>query len=165
MADIGGTSTDIAVLVGSFPRPAGTAVEVAGVRTNFRMPDTHSIALGGGSLVATDPQVAIGPVSVGNRLFQEAQCFGGKVLTLTDIAIASGLTRIEGADASRVKVQTERLAAVEEEMLHMLERAVDKMKTSREPVPLILVGGGSCMIRDGVFLKGVSSLKPGIKVF
>lgn len=158
VADIGGTSTDVAVLVGSFPRPAGTSVEVAGVRTNFRMPDTHSIALGGGSLVAIDPQVAIGPVSVGNQLFQQAICFGGRILTLTDVAIASGITRIDGADAVRVNVRADKLAAVEEEMLRMLERAVDKMKTSREPVPLILVGGGSALVREGVSLKGVSAI-------
>ena len=49
--DIGGTSTDAAVLDKGFPRPASAYVKIGGVRTNFRMPDTLSIGLGGGSKV------------------------------------------------------------------------------------------------------------------
>ena len=49
--DIGGTSTDVGVLVHGFPREASTRVKCGGVTTNFRMPDVLSIALGGGSLI------------------------------------------------------------------------------------------------------------------
>mmetsp|Transcript_3307 Transcript_3307/g.2857 ORF Transcript_3307/g.2857 Transcript_3307/m.2857 type:complete len:123 (-) Transcript_3307:2055-2423(-) len=52
--DIGGTTSDIAALVDGFPRPASSYVYVAGVRTNFRMPDTISAGLGGGSYVKFD---------------------------------------------------------------------------------------------------------------
>ena len=45
--DVGGTSTDVGALIKGFPRPASTTVDVGGVRTNFRMPDVFSIALGG----------------------------------------------------------------------------------------------------------------------
>ena len=38
------------------------AVELAGVRTNFRIPDVESIALGGGSIIAVEPW-QIGPES------------------------------------------------------------------------------------------------------
>ena len=48
--DVGGTSTDVGALIKGFPRPASTTVDVGGVRTNFRMPDVFSIALGGGLL-------------------------------------------------------------------------------------------------------------------
>lgn len=51
VVDIGGTTTDIAAIVDGFPRPAGAYVKIGGVRTNFRMPDTFSAALGGGSIV------------------------------------------------------------------------------------------------------------------
>ena len=49
---------------------ASTAVEIGGVRTNFRMPDVFSIGLGGGSLVVEDRDggVTVGPRSVGYRL-------------------------------------------------------------------------------------------------
>ncbi|HSN72034.1 MAG TPA: hydantoinase/oxoprolinase family protein [Steroidobacteraceae bacterium] len=49
--DIGGTTTDVGVLLQGFPRESSIAVDVGGIRTNFRMPDLLSIGLGGGSLV------------------------------------------------------------------------------------------------------------------
>ena len=51
VVDIGGTSTDVGALVKGFPRESSVAVHLAGVRTSFRMPDTVSIALGGGTVV------------------------------------------------------------------------------------------------------------------
>ncbi len=47
------------------------AVDVGGVRTNFRMPDVFSIGLGGGShVVDTGRGIEIGPASVGYRLIE-----------------------------------------------------------------------------------------------
>ena len=51
VVDVGGTTTDVGVLSNGFPRESSSAVEMGGVRTNFRMPDLVSIGLGGGSLV------------------------------------------------------------------------------------------------------------------
>jgi N-methylhydantoinase A/oxoprolinase/acetone carboxylase beta subunit len=65
VVDIGGTTTDVGVLVHGFPREAALAADIGGVRTNFRMPDVHSIGLGGGSIVNL-PEV--GPQSVGYQL-------------------------------------------------------------------------------------------------
>ena len=49
-----------------FPRESAAAVEIGGVRTNFRMPDLVAIALGGGSDRARRRRrVALGPDSVG----------------------------------------------------------------------------------------------------
>ena len=63
VVDIGGTTTDVAALVSGFPRPASAYVKIGGIRTNFRMPDTISVALGGGSIVKfdEDDNVTIGP--------------------------------------------------------------------------------------------------------
>src|SRR5690606_19538608 len=41
--DVGGTTSDIGVLVDGFPRRSSLAVDVGGVRTNFRMPDVYSL--------------------------------------------------------------------------------------------------------------------------
>lgn len=41
--EAGGTTTDMAVLVKGLPRPAAATVHIAGVHTNFAMPDLHSI--------------------------------------------------------------------------------------------------------------------------
>jgi N-methylhydantoinase A/oxoprolinase/acetone carboxylase beta subunit len=46
VADVGGTSTDVGVLVNGFPRESSQGVEIGGIRTNFRMPDLVTIALG-----------------------------------------------------------------------------------------------------------------------
>src|SRR5699024_4841023 len=64
--DVGGTTSDLGVLVNSFPRQSSLAVSVGGVRTNFRMPDILSIGLGGGTIVHVDgDEVTVGPDSVG----------------------------------------------------------------------------------------------------
>ena len=91
VADVGGTSTDVGVLVNGFPRESSAAVDIGGVRTNFRMPDLVAIALGGGSIVEdADPVPRVGPASVGYRLHEQALVFGGSTATLTDAAVACG---------------------------------------------------------------------------
>ena len=52
VADVGGTSTDVGVLANGFPRESSAAVEIGGIRTNFRMPDLVAIAVGGGSVIS-----------------------------------------------------------------------------------------------------------------
>ena len=52
VVDIGGTTADVGALTHGFPREASVAVDIGGVRTNFRMPDVYSFGLGGGSHVA-----------------------------------------------------------------------------------------------------------------
>ena len=47
--DIGGTTTDVGVLVAGFPRSRSEGAEIAGIATNFRLPDVMSFGLGGGS--------------------------------------------------------------------------------------------------------------------
>src|SRR4051794_31321111 len=93
VVDIGGTTSDVGALTHGFPREASVAVDIGGVRTNFRMPDVYSFGLGGGSHVQEDP-LKIGPRSVGYRLTQEALIFGGGQLTTSDIAVAAGIAEI-----------------------------------------------------------------------
>ena len=143
VVDVGGTSTDAGALINGFPREASVSVEMAGVRTNFRMPDVTSIALGGGSIVETTP-LRIGPTSVGHRLTHEARVFGGKTLTASDLAVAGSLAQMGNPDA--VKDIDPHL--VNEGLSHiqrMLEDVLDRVKLSRGDVPLILVGGGSVL--------------------
>src|SRR5581483_3908840 len=77
VVDVGGTSTDVGVLANGFPRESSAPVEIGGIRTNFRMPDLVSLALGGGSVIrATDGgRVSVGPESVGFELEQRALVF------------------------------------------------------------------------------------------
>ncbi|HSR41910.1 MAG TPA: hydantoinase/oxoprolinase family protein, partial [Longimicrobiales bacterium] len=146
VVDVGGTTTDVGVLVDGFPRPASVAVELAGVRTNFRMPDLLSLALGGGSRVSPDP-VEVGPGSVGAALVREARVFGGDTLTATDVAVADDRCRL--GDPGRISdVPESVVAAALERIRERVEEAVDRMKLSPDPVPVILVGGGSVLLGD-----------------
>ena len=148
VVDIGGTTTDVGVLQQGFPRVAALAVDIGGVRTNFRMPDTHNIGLGGGSLVQEHPLV-VGPRSVGYQLTERSRIFGGDELTATDIMVASRKVTI--GDRSRVQdLARNFVKEVEDKMLEMVTNAVDRMKTSAKPVPIIVVGGGSILLQETV---------------
>ncbi len=144
VVDIGGTTSDVGVLRGGFPRESNLGIEIGGARTNFRMPDILAIGLGGGSHVSADG-VEVGPRSVGYRLVDEGLVFGGDTLTATDIAVAAGY--LDLGDKSRVK----RLSATAVEAAvvcihHTIDAAIDRMRSSRDPVPVVLVGGGAVLI-------------------
>ena len=155
VVDIGGTTSDVGVLVNGFPREASTEVDIGEVRTNFRMPDIISIGLGGGSIVRADGDLTIGPDSVGYELQQRALVFGGDTLTATDVAVAAGLAEVGDpnlvAGLDRAVVE-----AALAEIQRLVERAVDRIKTSADPVPVVLVGGGTILVGDA--LVGASKL-------
>jgi N-methylhydantoinase A/oxoprolinase/acetone carboxylase beta subunit len=150
VVDIGGTTSDVGALHKGFPRQATVAVEVGGVRTNFRMPDVFSFGLGGGSLVVDGPGgVSIGPTSVGYRLTKEALAFGGGTLTTTDVIVAAG--RADLGDRAKVAhLAPDLIAGAETKIARMLEDAVERSRLSPEPMPVIIVGGGSILVKDKV---------------
>ncbi|TAY71864.1 hydantoinase/oxoprolinase N-terminal domain-containing protein [Rhizobium leguminosarum] len=144
VVDIGGTTSDVGMLMQGFPRESAVAVDIGGVRTNFRMPDVLAIGLGGGSIVRDDG-ARIGPDSVGYEITSRALIFGGDTLTTTDIIVAAGLEDI--GDRSRVAhIPAKTVERALDTIHRMADEAVDRMKTSAEPLPVILVGGGSILI-------------------
>ena len=156
VADIGGTTTDIGVLTKGFPRESTNAVDIGGVRTNFRMPDVLSVGLGGGSLVRRcGDTIEVGPASVGYQLTTRAHVFGGDTLTASDIAVAAGYAnfgnreRVAQLSASTVQAAVDRIHRI-------LADGVDRMKVSADPIPLVLVGGGSVLINRPI--PGVSQV-------
>jgi N-methylhydantoinase A/oxoprolinase/acetone carboxylase beta subunit len=146
VVDVGGTTSDVGVLVNGFPRQAPLAAEVGGVRSNFRMPDVLSLGIGGGSIVRHDGQpLSVGPESVGYRLSEEALVFGGQVTTATDLAVAAGRATI--GDPGRVERLDRSLVAgglsyIEQE----IAEAIERMKISAARVPVVVVGGGGALI-------------------
>lgn len=154
VADVGGTTTDIGQLRHGFPREANSVVQIGGVRTLFRMPDLYSFGLGGGSHVSLDP-LKVGPLSVGYRLLKDGIAFGGKQLTTTDIAVASGQLDL-GDKAKVAQFDPATCAGVFAEAKRMVEEVVDRMKTEAGNVPLIAVGGGAFLIPDK--MEGVSEV-------
>jgi N-methylhydantoinase A/oxoprolinase/acetone carboxylase beta subunit len=142
--DVGGTTTDAGLVHLGYPQAAGLDLRVAGVRTNFRMPDLISIGVGGGSRV--DPATGVvGPSSVGFRLTDEALVFGGSTLTLTDIAVAAG--RIDIGNRSRVaRITSEVITRVDDHLRIRLARLLDNYGRLGQQLPIVLVGGGASLI-------------------
>jgi N-methylhydantoinase A/oxoprolinase/acetone carboxylase beta subunit len=148
VVDIGGTTSDVGMLAGGFPREAGMAVDIGGARTNFRMPDLVTLGLGGGSVVRTDP-LRIGPDSVGFRLTTEALAFGGSTYTATDAAVATGCAKV--GDAHRLNdAVRQHASAVMDLIRERIAQGIDQVKTSAAPLPVILVGGGSILLPGDV---------------
>ena len=144
VVDVGGTTTDIGLLVNGFPRQTANEVTVAGVRTNFRMPEVLSLGIGGGSLVDTETG-EVGPESVGYRITTEALVFGGSTLTATDIAVAAG--RADVGDRSKVAhLDPEFVRRVLDRIAERVAETVDRMRLSPEPIPVVAVGGGSILL-------------------
>jgi N-methylhydantoinase A/oxoprolinase/acetone carboxylase beta subunit len=169
VVDVGGTSTDVGVLANGFPRESSRGVEIGGIRTNFRMPDLVTIALGGGSVVSPETNalaaaadgaaghggaVQIGPRSVGYRLVEEALVFGGGTPTLTDGAVATGRAML--GDSGLVGRHRRLLENAIVRADQMLADAIDRVKTSKEDRALIAVGGGSILVPDDI--PGVSEV-------
>lgn len=156
--DVGGTTTDAGVLHLGYPRPAGLDLTVAGVRTNFRMPDLLSVGIGGGSLV--DPaNGSVGPQSVGFRLTEQALIFGGDTLTLTDIAVAAG--RIDLGERARVAhIGADIIAQVDDHLRNRLSRLLENYERSGRHMPIILVGGGAPLIENLLKELGRYVLRP-----
>jgi N-methylhydantoinase A/oxoprolinase/acetone carboxylase beta subunit len=148
VVDIGGTTTDVGVVQRGFPREATTEVSVAGVRTNFRMPDVLSIGLGGGSRVrGSEGDITVGPDSVGYRLIQEALVFGGDTMTASDVAVAAG--RADMGDPGVVAhLDPGLVRAALDRMALDIADVVERMRTSAEPLPVVAVGGGSILMPE-----------------
>jgi N-methylhydantoinase A/oxoprolinase/acetone carboxylase beta subunit len=156
VVDIGGTTTDVGVIMQGFPREASIAVDIGEVRTNFRMPDVLSLGLGGGSLVRADGVLAIGPDSVGYELPARALMFGGDTLTATDLAVAGGLVTDIGDRARLSSLDADLVDRGLELITRTVADSVDRMRTSAEPIPVVVVGGGSILL--GERLSGTSEL-------
>ncbi|ERS94847.1 hydantoinase/oxoprolinase [Sporothrix schenckii 1099-18] len=151
VVDMGGTTTDVGVLLPSgLPRPAATYVSVGGVSVNYALPHLHSIGLGGGSLVSLakpDGPAVVGPASVGAHL-ERSLLFGGRTTTATDIAVAAGRARIASVSdvpATVTGLDRTLVDAVLERVGVMLSQAIDFVKTSPLPLPVLLTGGGSIL--------------------
>ncbi|KAL7805831.1 hypothetical protein V8C44DRAFT_220408 [Trichoderma aethiopicum] len=162
VVDIGGTTTDVGLLhANGFPRQQAAYSDLAGIRVNFSCPDIKSIGLGGGSIVRkSDRGLTVGPDSVGHMLQQEAIIFGGRTITATDCMVqADPRLDIGNAELANKILTDEELALFKEALQSKIEKAIDKMKTSPEDIPVLLVGGGA--ILSPYKLRGASRvLKP-----
>jgi len=148
--DVGGTTTDIGLLREGYPRESSLAVQLGGVRTNFRMPDVVSLGIGGGSRVVEGAGgVTVGPESVGYEITTRARVFGGDVLTLTDVAVAAG--RLTIGDPTRVAdLDPELVRRALEYVDDAVAQCVDRVKLDRGEIPVVVVGGGAALVGSNI---------------
>jgi N-methylhydantoinase A/oxoprolinase/acetone carboxylase beta subunit len=148
VVDVGGTTTDIGILVNGFPREAPFVVDIGGVRTNFRMPDVVSLALGGGTVVRRHAStITVGPDSVGYRLTEEGLAFGGGQTTFTDVVLSLGRAELD-VPVSRPALDHNLAESAYQLALVLLEKGVQRMRPSADPLTGIGVGGGSVLLPE-----------------
>jgi N-methylhydantoinase A/oxoprolinase/acetone carboxylase beta subunit len=148
--DVGGTTSDLGVLVDRFPRESTLPREIGGVRTNFRMPDILSLGIGGGTIVDVAAGAPAGD-SVGYRLTEEALLFGGSTPTLTDAAAMQLPGMIPGRSLPTLDRDTRSALGNALAVAHdRIESAVERMSLGRVGLPLIVVGGGGFLVPDRV---------------
>jgi N-methylhydantoinase A/oxoprolinase/acetone carboxylase beta subunit len=103
--DIGGTTTDMAIVVNRVPLLDPMGIELAGYKTLIRSLKTHSIGLGGDSVVRfNDGTITVGPDRNG-----PAMAFGGPEPTPTDAMFVLD-DPIEGGDKELAIKGFEKLA-------------------------------------------------------
>jgi N-methylhydantoinase A/oxoprolinase/acetone carboxylase beta subunit len=114
------------------------------------MPDVLSLGIGGGSVVRVDDDaVTVGPDSVGHRITSRGLVFGGDVTTATDLAVAAGLAEI--GDPKLVSGLDRGVVNEAMQWMHaQVSETLDRMKTGPDPIPVVLVGGGSLLFGDSI---------------
>ncbi|TPX17829.1 uncharacterized protein E0L32_002930 [Thyridium curvatum] len=158
VCDVGGTTSDVGVLLPSgYPRQALADVTIAGVKVNYGMPQVESLAIGGGSIIRNNGgRVTVGRDSVSYAIKERALAFGGDTMTATDIAVAVGVESQVG-DATLVRgIDPSVISKTRGFIKKEYERVCDLVKTAPEPLPLILVGGGSLICPPQ--LDGISAI-------
>jgi N-methylhydantoinase A/oxoprolinase/acetone carboxylase beta subunit len=142
--DVGGTTTDIGLMQHGFPRESTVAMELAGVRTNFHIPDVISRALGGGTMISRDGR-EVGPQSVGYRIADEALVFGGNTLTFTDVAVAGGAPPVGDVDVTGA-IEPATVTAALDVVSTLLINTIERARLSADDTPIIAVGGGAPLL-------------------
>lgn len=95
--DIGGTTTDMAVLIDKAPLLAPLGIEITPYKTLIRALLTHSIGIGGDSVVRVQEGIlTIGPDRIG-----KAMAYGGPEPTPTDAFYVLGKGGSDGGDAAK----------------------------------------------------------------
>lgn len=147
VVDVGGTTSDLGVLVNGFPRESTLPREIGGVQTNFRMPDILSVGIGGGTVVDVESG-RVGPHSVGYRIDRESLLFGGSTPTLTDAAALAGFEIAGRALPELSSATREALGRALQITAAKLEEAVERLSLGRLDLPLVVVGGGGFLVPD-----------------
>ncbi len=177
---MGGTSTDVALVLGGEPQPAAER-EVAGYPIRLPSVDVHTIGAGGGSIAAVDAggALTVGPRSAGATPGPACYGNGGTEPTVTDANLVAGRIPAEvgfealgtlDRDAAAVALETLGIGDAEtaaegvlEVVDALMERAVRRVSVERgrDPADLALVAFGgagplhACGLADRLGLAAV----------
>jgi N-methylhydantoinase A/oxoprolinase/acetone carboxylase beta subunit len=153
--DMGGTSTDVCLVVGGSPAPAAER-EVAGFTVRFPALDVHTIGAGGGSIARIDPggALVVGPQSAGADPGPACYGRGGGDATVTDANLVAGRITADAAfgglrlDAGAAQTALDRAGVTADGVIAVvdanMERALRAVSVERgvDPAHLALVAFG-----------------------
>jgi N-methylhydantoinase A/oxoprolinase/acetone carboxylase beta subunit len=106
------------------------------------MPDLVSVGVGGGTVVEDGRLTGR---SVGADLVTQARVFGGETTTFTDVAVAAGRAEI-GTHPGRAGRDDAALADADGQVTE----AIRRMRTSAEPIDVVVIGGGGVLLEDSI---------------
>lgn len=173
--DMGGTSTDVCLVQGGIPAPAGERT-VGGFPIRMPSLDVHTIGAGGGSIAAVDAGGAlqVGPRSAGARPGPASYGWGGEAPTVTDANLVAGrldaaaeLPGIGHLDVAAAQQALDRAGVAADDVLTVvdaaMEEAVRAVSIARgvDPAGLALVAFGgagplhACAIADALGMAAV----------
>jgi N-methylhydantoinase A/oxoprolinase/acetone carboxylase beta subunit len=173
--DMGGTSTDVCLVQGGVPEPAGERM-VAGFAIRRPSLDVHTIGAGGGSIAAVDAGGAlqVGPRSAGARPGPACYGHGGTEPTVTDADLVAGhlphgvaLPGIGALDVEAARAALARAGTTADDVLAVvdaaMEEAVRAVSVARgvDPTGLALVAFGgagplhACAIAEALDMAAV----------
>jgi N-methylhydantoinase A/oxoprolinase/acetone carboxylase beta subunit len=138
VVDIGGTTTDLALILSGKPLLASKGAKLGSFLTHARAFAVRSIAVGGDSVVRVkDLSPGIKPIAIGPDRAGPAYCMGGKETTPTDALKFLGLIEVGDperaseaikATASKLgKSETETASLIVDRVARMIADAVNEM--------------------------------------
>jgi hypothetical protein len=140
VVDVGGSRTDVGVLVRGSPRGSARPARIAGVRVAFQMPDVLTLPFGGGSLV----DLGEDPPRIRDEI-GEPLALGGTTPTLIDAAQASPDEALANGLRHALRLAHEALAD-----------AVDRAGAEPHSPALVAVGAADVLVPGD--LPGVSEV-------
>lgn len=127
--DMGGTSSDISIIVGGHSR-LSTTTEVGGLSLMLPVVDVSAIGAGGGSVIwpdlsANQPVLQVGPESVGASPGPASYGLGGDRAAITDAYLATGMIDPQGFLGGAMTLYPDRAQQALAEAAAQLEVSTD----------------------------------------
>ena len=152
--DMGGTSTDVSHFAGEFERAFDT--EVAGVRMRAPMMSIHTVAAGGGSVIAFDgARLRVGPASAGANPGPASYRRGGPLAT-TDANVMLG--RIQPAHFPKVFGPGADEALDGEVVKARFEELAGQMSAAGKPMTAEDAAAGALQIAVGAMANAIKRI-------